>query len=56
MTVWEKIALELERTYGVHVDWKERFYICPECGEPICECDWSAEDLENGCPVCEFCW
>jgi len=56
MTVWEKIALELERTYGVQVDWEERFYICPECGEPIYECDWSTDDLECGCPVCGFSW
>ena len=61
MTVWEKIALQLQRDYGVHVDWEERFFECPECGEPIYECDWAdsdvfVEELELGCPVCGCGW
>ena len=28
---------------------------CPECGEPIYECDWDADDLMC-CPVCDFPW
>ena len=54
MSTWEKMALRMERDYGAHVDWDERFFECPECGEPIYEDDWSAEDMDNGkiCPVC----
>ena len=37
------------------VDWDERFYICPECGEPVYEWDWTDEALEEEfCPVCGF--
>lgn len=55
MTQWEINAHIVEDVYGMHVDWEERFYECPECGEPIYECDWSAEDLEQElCPVCGF--
>ncbi len=58
---WEKIARYVEKTYGVQVDWDEEFFICPECGEPIYECDWNEEDYSLGhkfngtayCPVCE---
>lgn len=61
MTTWEKIALQLQRDCGIHVDWEERFFECPECGEPIYECDWSDSDvftdeLELGCPVCGCGW
>ena len=55
MSAWEKIALAVERTYGVHVDWEERFFNCPECGEPIYEDDWIDDDLIL-CPVCDFAW
>ena len=55
MTQWENNAKEIENTYGGYVDWEERFYQCPYCGEPIYECDWSNEELEEFiCPVCEF--
>ena len=53
MTVWEKVARYCEKEYGVYIDWKERFFICPECGEPIYECDWNDEDLDE-CPICFF--
>ena len=54
MSVWEKMALRVERDYGAHVDWDERFFESPECGETIYEDDWTAEDFDNGtiCPVC----
>ena len=55
MTQWEINAHEVEDIYGGYVDWEERFYNCPECGEPIYECDWSADDLHAMlCPVCEM--
>lgn len=53
--MWEINARIVEKIYGGYVDWEERFYECPECGEPIYECDWTAEDLEKElCPVCGF--
>ena len=52
---WELLALNCEKIYGVQVDWEDRFFICPECGEPIYECDWDVDELDV-CPVCEFEW
>ena len=53
--MWEKTAKYLENAYGAYVDWEERFYECPSCGEPVYECDWSNSELANYlCPVCEF--
>ena len=55
MSKWEKIANFVAQVYGVFVDWDERFFECPDCGEPIYECDWSDAELDH-CPVCEFEW
>ena len=53
--MWEINANEVFEVYGGYVDWEERFYECPECGEPIYECDWSDKELNKYlCPVCEF--
>lgn len=53
--MWEKLAVYLENAYGAYVDWEERFYICPECGEGIYECDWDDEEFcDYLCPVCEL--
>jgi len=53
--MWEERAKEVEQVYGTYVDWKERFYECPDCGEPVYECDWSDSALEAFiCPICEF--
>ena len=52
---WEQNAHYVQDCYGCHVDWEERFYECPECGEPIYECDWSQRELEEAlCPICGF--
>ena len=52
---WEERATEVENVYGGYVDREERFYICPECDEPVYECDWTEKDFESYiCPVCEF--
>lgn len=54
MTVWERNANHVAVTYSSHVDWEERFYECPSCGEPVYECDWEKADLTNFiCPICE---
>lgn len=53
--MWEANAKVVEKFYGGYVNWDERFYLCPECGEPIYECDWAFMDLLHYiCPVCEF--
>lgn len=53
--MWEANAKLVVETYGGYVDWEERFYICPECGEPVYECDWDTIDLlEALCPICGF--
>lgn len=54
MNKWEENARAVEKDYGEYVDWEERFYICPRCGEPVYECDWLNEVLsEYICPICE---
>ncbi len=55
MTNWEKNANIVETVYGGFVDREEGFYLCPECEEPIYKDDWSEEELEELCPVCNFC-
>lgn len=54
--MWEKIARLIDENYGTLVDLEERFFICPECGEPIYEEDWADEDFAQICPICEYSW
>jgi len=55
MTAWLHNAIMVEKVYGGYVDWEEKFYECPECGEPIYECDWMDRALKEFiCPVCEY--
>ena len=54
--MWEKIALLIDENYGTLVDLEERFFICPECGEPIYEEDWVDKDFTQICPICEYPW
>lgn len=52
--MWEARAKEVEEIYSGYVDWKEAFYICPECGEPVYKCDWDEDELMKFlCPICE---
>jgi len=51
---WAINARLVETVFGGYVDWNERFYNCPECEEPIYECDWSEDELMDLCPVCGF--
>ena len=56
--IWEQMAHLVEVNYGCQVDWEERFFICPDCGEPIYECDWADSDLVSTtdtfiCPICD---
>ena len=60
---WERLANEVDIVYGGFVDRIEGFFECPECGEPIYNCDWNDSDVALGrpyrgrlrlyCPVCE---
>ena len=49
---WEDAARFCKKTFGVYVDWEERFFICPECDEPVYFIDWKNHNWEC-CPVCE---
>ena len=52
-----KIAHYCEKTYGVQYDRDEKFFCCPECGEPLYKADWDddefIDDIHINCPVCE---
>lgn len=54
MFTWLTAAVYCEEVYGVHVDMKEGFFVCPECGELIYECDWDGYGDWDVCPICEF--
>lgn len=52
---WRENAKTVEQVYGGYVNWDERFYICPECGEAVYEVDWENNELEDFlCPICEW--
>lgn len=53
---WEEAARYCEDVYGIWIDWEDRFFHCPECDEPIYECDWGPESTADWsmCPICEF--
>lgn len=49
---WELNANVVKEVFGGHVDYEKRFYLCPYCGEPVYEKDWSEETLEEFiCPI-----
>lgn len=56
---WLEAAEYCEEVYGVFVCYDEeeenRYFICPECGEPLLACDWEDHDFDT-CPICEFEW
>lgn len=52
---WRENAKLIEQVFGGFVNWEEEFYICPECGEPIYNDDWSNGYMAQFvCPVCEL--
>lgn len=52
MIAWEELAAVVERKwYDVKVNQNEGYFICPHCGEEICECD-SPEVEDYVCPFC----
>lgn len=54
MLSWLTAAVYCEEIFGVQVDMAEGFFVCPECGELIYECDWDAYSDWSVCPICEF--
>ena len=53
MYTWLEAAIYCEETFGVHVNMKEGYFVCPECGELILRDDWKGHDWDY-CPICEF--
>ena len=53
MGAWFETAVYCEETYGVQVDMKEGFFVCPECGEPLYNVDFPSHCWDD-CPVCGF--
>jgi len=57
---FERFATTLVETFGVQYDEDEGFVICPECGEPLYECDWPMNEIGSlvdkymvyACPIC----
>ena len=54
--MWKENAYIIETLInGGEVNWEERYYICPECGELVYERDWDESTLAaHLCPICEF--
>lgn len=52
MITWLEATVMCEELYGVEVNMKEGYFICPDCSEPIYECDWREHDDWEVCPVC----
>ena len=44
---WIDRAEQVEENYGTLVDYTERFYICPECGEPVYEDELNKQAAET---------
>lgn len=51
---WEIVAKYIEEELGGFVDWDERFFNCPACGEPVYESDWLTWWPWKRCPICDF--
>ena len=52
---WLDATIYCSQTFGIYVNWEDRYFLCPECEEPILEEDWEDYDMDN-CPVCETLW
>jgi uncharacterized Zn finger protein (UPF0148 family) len=52
MGTWLEAGTYCEEVYGITMNTKEGYFVCPECGEPIFEEDWGKHDDWTVCPVC----
>ena len=54
MSIWEIAARAAEDSS--EVDFDEGYFICPHCGEPIYDTDWTEADMmEDDCIICPIC-
>lgn len=53
---WNWAAKVVEKEFGGYVNWDEKYFICPECGEPVYADDWHDVEfaLATICPICQF--
>ena len=56
MSRWEENAKTVVEMCGEDfVNWQDRYYFCPECGEPIFDIDWTEHELTDClCPICTY--
>lgn len=50
---WLVAGTYCEDVYGMSLNTKEGYFVCPECGEPLFEADWERHNWET-CPICGF--
>ena len=48
---WLVAATYCEEEYGMPLNTKEGYFVCPECSEPLFFEDWPKHDWEI-CPIC----
>ena len=53
MGTWLEAAVYCEETFGMSLNTKEGYFVCPECGELLFEQDWKGHSWEV-CPICDF--
>ena len=51
---WNEVAKVVENDFGVQVDWEEKFFVCPYCGDVVYAYDFNKDlVLALGyCPIC----
>lgn len=54
MHTWLEAGTYCEEVYGMTLNTKEGYFVCPECGEPIYETDWGEHPDWSECPICGF--
>lgn len=50
---WLSAGTYCEEVYGMTLNTKEGYFVCPECGEPLDAEDWPHHDWSE-CPICGF--
>ena len=51
MGTWLEASVYCEEVFGMSLNTKEGYFVCPECGEPLYEDDWKRHWWET-CPIC----